>query len=141
MAKLTERLRKGAQNLREGAGGLQERIRERARAIREREGRPEGRHDEHWRQAEKEISDETVAGPAAKKGRATGLKTVKVPNEAKITTAAAELAPGRRPTKSEPVADAATAQEVAEKGKASKTRNAGKAPKAARRPPASPSSP
>jgi hypothetical protein len=50
MAKLTERLRKREQNLLESAGDLQERIRERAQAIWEREGRPKGRHDEHWRQ-------------------------------------------------------------------------------------------
>ena len=129
MAKLTERLRKGAQNLLESAGDLQEHIRERARAIWEREGRPEGRHDEHWRQAEQEISDETVAGPAAKKVRAAGSKTIKAPKKAKVKTATAEPASRARPKKSAPVADAATAQEVKER--ASTTRNAGKSPKAA----------
>jgi hypothetical protein len=140
MAKLTERLRKGAQNLLESAGDLQERIRERARSIWEREGRPEGRHDEHWRQAEKEISDETVPGTAAKKRRAAGPKAVKAPKKAQVTTASAKPGARARPKKSVPVGDAATAQEVVEKEEASTVRNAGKAPKAARKARSSPSS-
>jgi hypothetical protein len=112
----------GAQNLLESADDLQERIRERARAIWEREGRPEGRHDEHWRQAENEINAESDAASVERKGRKTSAKKVKSSEEAKVTTAAAEPAPRRRPKKSAPVADAATAQEVAGKGKASKTR-------------------
>lgn len=35
-----------------------DRIRERAHAIWEREGRPHGRQEEHWRQASQEIGDE-----------------------------------------------------------------------------------
>lgn len=35
-------------------------IRERAHAIWEREGRPEGRHDDHWRQAQQELADNTA---------------------------------------------------------------------------------
>ena len=34
------------------------RIRERAHAIREHEGRPHGRHEDHWHQASQEIGDE-----------------------------------------------------------------------------------
>ena len=41
-----------------------DRIRERAHAIWEREGRPEGKHDEHWRRAVEEIDRES-AGPFA----------------------------------------------------------------------------
>jgi hypothetical protein len=33
------------------------RIRERAHALWEQAGRPEGRHDEHWRQASQEIGE------------------------------------------------------------------------------------
>jgi hypothetical protein len=36
----------------------EDRIRERANAIWEREGRPEGRHAEHWAQAQREIEAE-----------------------------------------------------------------------------------
>jgi hypothetical protein len=39
-----------------------ERIRQRAYVIWQREGRPEGREQEHWRQAEAEIEAEDVAG-------------------------------------------------------------------------------
>ena len=35
-----------------------DRIRERARLIWEREGRPHGRSDEHWRRAQEELNDE-----------------------------------------------------------------------------------
>ena len=56
MAKLTERLRKGAQSLLESAGDLQERIRDRARAIWERVGSRVGRLEVHWRQAVKEMN-------------------------------------------------------------------------------------
>jgi len=42
------------------------RIRERAYAIWEREGRPEGRHLDHWDQATREIAEEdTALGPEA----------------------------------------------------------------------------
>jgi hypothetical protein len=136
MAKLTERLRKGAQHLLESAGDLQQRIRERAQAIWEREGRPEGRHDEHWRQAENEINAESDAASVERKGRKTSAKKVQPPNEE--TIAAAKPAARRSAKKSAPVADAATAQEV--KGKASRIQNAGKSPKAARKPRPSPSS-
>ena len=37
-----------------------QKVRARAYAIWEREGRPEGRHDEHWHQAEQELADETA---------------------------------------------------------------------------------
>lgn len=41
------------------------RIRDRAYAIWEREGRPDGRHDEHWEQARRELAAETTVGGAA----------------------------------------------------------------------------
>jgi hypothetical protein len=41
------------------------RIRERAYAIWEREGRPDGRHGEHWAQACRELAAETTVGGAA----------------------------------------------------------------------------
>ncbi|MCW2235728.1 DUF2934 domain-containing protein [Azospirillum canadense] len=42
------------------------RIRERAYALWERDGRPEGRHIDHWQQATREIAEEDAAlGPDA----------------------------------------------------------------------------
>jgi DUF2934 family protein len=41
----------------------QERIRRRAHEIWEREGRPEGRHEEHWARASREVEAEGGAGP------------------------------------------------------------------------------
>lgn len=38
------------------------RIRERAHALWEQEGRPEGRHEEHWRRASREVGPEAPAG-------------------------------------------------------------------------------
>ena len=58
MSKLTDSLREGAHALLDKASDWQERIRQRAQAIWEREGRPEGRHEDHWREAEKEIAAE-----------------------------------------------------------------------------------
>ena len=40
-------------------------IRRRAYAIWEREGRPDGRHAEHWFLAQREIEGETAQAPAA----------------------------------------------------------------------------
>jgi len=42
-----------------------EKIRQRAHQIWEREGWPEGKHDEHWAQAAREIDNEAEAGAAA----------------------------------------------------------------------------
>jgi hypothetical protein len=136
MAKLTERLRKGAQHLLESASDLQERIRERAQAIWEREGRPDGRHDEHWRQAENEINAEGDAASVERKGRKTSAKKVQ-PRKEKAT-AAAKPAERARPKKSAPVGDSAPAQEV--KDKASTTRSAGKSLKAGNKARSSPGS-
>ena len=41
----------------------EERIRQRAHEIWEREGRPEGRHEEHWAQAHREIEAEGGSQP------------------------------------------------------------------------------
>lgn len=41
--------------------GRAERVQRRAHDIWEREGRPHGRHDEHWAQAEAEVDDEIRA--------------------------------------------------------------------------------
>lgn len=59
--------------------GRQERIRARAYEIWEREGRPEGREDEHWRQAAAEVDaeDSDVSGqaiPAGSSGTSSGLQ-------------------------------------------------------------------
>ena len=85
MPEFTKRLRKGAQALIEQASDLQERIRQRAHAIWEREGRPSGRDQDHWRDAESELArDEAAAAPArpaAKKPRAakSGAKSTATP--------------------------------------------------------------
>lgn len=42
--------------------GEEERIRRRAYEIWEREGRPDGEHNRHWQQAEKELEGEEGAG-------------------------------------------------------------------------------
>lgn len=56
----------------------EERIRARAYRIWQKDGEPEGRHEEHWRQAENEDRQETAAGGAdtARKGGglASGLQ-------------------------------------------------------------------
>ena len=66
MSKLTDSLREGAHALLDKASDWQERIRQRAQAIWEREGRPEGRHEDRWREAEKEIAAEDSGAAAAR---------------------------------------------------------------------------
>ncbi|WP_158815633.1 DUF2934 domain-containing protein [Methylocapsa sp. S129] len=50
----------------------EQKVRDRAHAIWQAEGRPEGRHLEHWRQAQSEIEREKEAlnGPPASTGAA-----------------------------------------------------------------------
>lgn len=49
---------------------IEERVRARAHLIWEREGRPEGREQEHWDQALAELAEEAAAGADAPKKRA-----------------------------------------------------------------------
>lgn len=73
-------------------------IREKARAIWEREGRPEGHHERHWIEAEREVS----AGAAAAK--TTGKNGVKKSAVAKTST---DKAPAKKtPAKKAPAAKA-----------------------------------
>ncbi|MFK3778490.1 DUF2934 domain-containing protein [Agrobacterium sp. NPDC089420] len=73
-------------------------IREKARAIWEREGRPEGHHERHWIEAERELS----AG--AETAKTTAAKGVKKPAAAKTS---AENAPAKKaPVKKAPSAKA-----------------------------------
>ena len=65
MSDPTERICEGAQLLLEKASDLQERIRRRAHAIWEREGRPHGRDQDHWREAESELGREETAKKSA----------------------------------------------------------------------------
>ncbi|WP_210527931.1 DUF2934 domain-containing protein [Rubellimicrobium arenae] len=51
---------------------LERRIRERAHAIWEREGRPDGRHDEHWRQASEDVGQHTGSSGSAETSIAPG---------------------------------------------------------------------
>jgi Protein of unknown function (DUF2934) len=50
-------------------------IRMRSYLIWEREGRPEGRHEEHWLQAAQELRAETPAKPRAKTARPARAST------------------------------------------------------------------
>ncbi|GAA4258415.1 DUF2934 domain-containing protein [Azospirillum formosense] len=65
-----------------------ERVRRRAHDIWERDGRPEGRHDEHWAQAEAEVDDEIRAERQS----------------AETESSAPEAPPKRRSTKAGPKA-------------------------------------
>jgi hypothetical protein len=51
--------------VRRNGGNIAERVRQRAYEIWEREGRPEGREQEHWEQAEREIAKVRGAREAA----------------------------------------------------------------------------
>jgi len=69
-----------------------DRIRQRAHAIWEQEGRPEGAHERHWRQAENEVAAQdadAVKEPAAKPGRAKAGAAPKAEKPAAKAKAAA----------------------------------------------------
>jgi hypothetical protein len=102
MSDLTKGLRRSAKALIDKAGDLQERIRRSAYAIWEREGRPHGKDQDHWHEAEKEVA---AAAPPPKS------RTRK--SDASKTDAEPPIAPKRsRTKKSVPVADAATAHGI-----------------------------
>lgn len=79
-----------------------ERVRRRAHDIWERDGRPDGRHDEHWAQAEAEVDDEIRAEkrneetessapevPPKRRSKATAAKPVTTKPEAASKAAGA----------------------------------------------------
>lgn len=84
------------------------RIRARAYALWEREGRPEGRHIEHWEQATRELAEEdTALGPDA------GIAVPDNASERTLREAAEHLRgvdahPHRRPSASDPVEETET---------------------------------
>ena len=100
MSKLTDSLREGAHALLDKASDWQERIRQRAQAIWEREGRPEGRHEDHWREAEKEIAaEDSDAAPARPKTTVNKPRKAKAgpkPARTASATATKSSAPARR---------------------------------------------
>jgi hypothetical protein len=92
---------------------ITERIRQRAHAIWEREGRPHGRDQEHWDQAEKEVVAEDAAPAEPVKQKAPAK-----PRTAKPNAAAAEKPARAAKPRSKPAAKA-EATEAAEKPKRS----------------------
>lgn len=95
-------------------GDREARIRHRAYEIWEQEGRPEGRHDEHWQRARHEVdqaSEPVSASAAARKRPAAAPK--QVPAEAAKpaapgpSPASSPTAPRRRAQAPEPAAEPA----------------------------------
>jgi len=60
-------------------------IREKARAIWEREGRPEGHHERHWMEAEREVSASTETGKTNGKNGAKKPAAAKSLVQKKVT--------------------------------------------------------
>jgi hypothetical protein len=70
----------------------EERIRQRAHEIWEREGRPEGRHEEHWAQAIREITEEGSGGSSPGSVTADDAPTVPAATGSEATPAQAAAA-------------------------------------------------
>jgi hypothetical protein len=70
----------------------QERIRRRAHEIWEREGRPEGRHEEHWTQARQEIEAEGGGSPSPGPGASDDSPTLTAPGGDGVTPGEAAAA-------------------------------------------------
>ena len=85
-------------------------IRDRAYAIWEREGRPQGRESEHWRQAEREVDDApgAAAGEAGTAGKGSGSARKAAASGQKAAAAGAgprkAAAGARKPTAAKPKA-------------------------------------
>jgi hypothetical protein len=70
----------------------QERIRRRAHEIWEREERPEGRHEEHWTQARREIEVEGGGSPSPGPGASDDSPTFTAPGGDGVTPGEAAAA-------------------------------------------------
>ena len=105
----------------EMSNDLQSRTEQRARQIWEREGRPDGRAEEHWRLAAEEISreDEKAAEEAAAKEKAA--------EEAAAKEKAAEEAAAKKKAAEDAAAKKKAAAEAAAKESAAKKKPAAKA--------------
>lgn len=77
----------------------EQQIRERAYAIWEREGRPAGRHLEHWATAEQEIKAEEAFAQVKARGRSTKSQVSGVAATAQKAPSAASKATKTLPTK------------------------------------------
>lgn len=124
-----------------------ERIRRRAHEIWEREGRPDGKHDEHWSRAEREVqaeggtatedsSDTTAKRRGAAKGTRAAAQTI-----SSVATGTGEVAaPAKGTRKSKAETETAKAPAAAKSGKpakpaaATKPTASGAAPRAAKAP-------
>ena len=75
-----------------------QKIRDRAYEIWDQEGRQDGRADEHWSQAEREVGEPKADAPAAPKAAGTRAKAPKQGNGAAIAASAktAATAPRKR---------------------------------------------
>ena len=70
----------------------EERIRRRAHEIWEREGRPEGRHEEHWARARREVEAEEGGSPPGA-AKSDGSPTDTAPGPAGVERARGERSP------------------------------------------------
>src|SRR5688500_2801776 len=73
--------------------GIEERVRERAYALWEQEGRPDGREQEHWEEASRELQqngDGAASGDGARQGPVQGGSR---PSVDRLTPSAATAAP------------------------------------------------
>jgi hypothetical protein len=77
----------------------QQRITERAFAIWEREGRPNGRAEDHWLQAEKEIDREKAVGTTSAKAGSRKPTTAASKTPAKAAKKTAPRKGTRKPNK------------------------------------------
>ncbi|UAK23305.1 DUF2934 domain-containing protein [Sphingomonas nostoxanthinifaciens] len=84
-------------------------VSERAYAIWEEEGRPGGRHDQHWHDAARDVDASTVETPAPK-AKAAPRKYTKKASAVAAPAPAAEPAPAPAPAASAKPAPAASAK-------------------------------
>lgn len=89
-------------------GDIERRIRERAYEIWESEGRPEGRSEDHWKQARAEFGDAAAEARQDTQVEAAGDNAVSKPKRRRSASGTAAPKPRRESTKSAAPVKAAT---------------------------------
>ena len=102
----------------------EQRIREKAYEIWERQGRPEGGHEEHWHQAEREIAEEGRGAATPESGGEAAEASEEVAKP-KRRSARGGQSSAQDASPSTPAEAAATEREV-EAGAPKKARNSGR---------------
>lgn len=95
----------------------QKRVEQRAHDIWVAEGRPHGKHDEHWHRAEREITEEGAGGRAGNRAAGSRAKAAPASKAGASSARAKTAAPAKKPGSTAKPAAAAKAGTASTKGR------------------------